>query len=1060
MRFNKKSMLAALKMSAVAVAIGSASLTSYADENSPVVIPSDFYSYIVIMNEVPAIKLENGKKYNSKSAKVQAYQAHLKEMQADSRQQGGIPEIDMTNSYTNVLNGYSALMSYEQARKIAKQAGVKMVLPDTVGFIQSHRHGGHNGHGGRNRSGMATTNYIGSSGRQGMNKKGYTGEGVVIGFVDEGIWPELPSFEDDGSYGPPPEGFNGTKCEFGVSGNPGDAPFECNNKLLAASAHYNSYLATVGSVPGSYPQSARDDNHHGTFVASVAAGNNVHATVSDGVSLGRFSGVAPRARITAYKSLWAGGGFASDTAAAVDQAVEDGVDVISMSLGFGFDSSLSPVELAALYANGAGIAFVASAGNSGPNEETIASPARVPWTLSVAAATHDTVYEGKIKLGNGKTLKGISVSDFSSKMPLLDAGDCLDGGIDSLDVSGKLVVCKNLDVDSDGRIGFIQDLALRGATGLVHVSDESEYEHVSVDDFFTHSKSALNQSIPMINLYPGEEKVLYKYLNRSQHPKAKFLRGAKPVDRKDSQIVFWTSRGPSVYLKKTLNPSLTAPGFNAVSAVPPSFFLDTSDEQYTTIGSGTSLSAPLVAGALAMVKQAHPDWTAAMIQSAVMTTARQNVIAEDGETPATPFMMGNGYLTINGDPKVCAGKVGFRKNICEFKNRFRLKGLKGTVIDPGLVFDAKAFDYYAYTCDDGPLYLPDGDCQYLAGEGFDTTEGSNLNLPSIAIPALLGSKTVTRTVTNVAMSGESSTYKAEVISPTGMTVTVEPSEFTLASGESLTYKVTITSESAIAGEWGFGSVTWQEQGSSNHKWKKREKLYRVYTPIAARSDFIDYPVSVDGSGVADSLSIPVTVGYNGNFATSTYGLVSPSKHVGIISGDPDNTYPEENPIEVSRQLVADGYAFERQVFIPAGTIIARFATFDEFTSNENDDVDLHIFGPNDEIIASSFNNVATEQIELLNPAEGTYSLFVHGYDIPDEAPAITPTTVTLFEWVVGADNNNMTVSAPSSVSIGDIIDVQVNWLGLISPELYLGAITHERDGEVIGVTVIEIDTNE
>ncbi len=167
----------------------------------------------------------------------------------------------------------------------------------------------------------------------GAYDRGFTGEGVVVGVIDTGIWPEHPSFADDGSYAAPPTG--PLPCEFGnTAHNPNDAAFTCNNKLIGARQMLTTYRAVLGAEADEF-DSARDDSGHGTHTASTSAGNaGVNATAF-GLPVATISGIAPRAHVISYKGLGNLGGFTSDLAAAIDQAVLDGVDVINYSIGGG-----------------------------------------------------------------------------------------------------------------------------------------------------------------------------------------------------------------------------------------------------------------------------------------------------------------------------------------------------------------------------------------------------------------------------------------------------------------------------------------------------------------------------------------------------------------------------------------------------------------------------------------------------------------------------------------------------------------------------------------------------
>ena len=119
-------------------------------------------------------------------------------------------------------------------------------------------------------------------------------------------------------------------------------------------------------MPAAAFTSARDDNGHGTHTASTAAGNGTVQATLLGIDRGTVSGIAPRAHVIAYKVCGEDGCLASDIAAAVDQAILDGVDVINFSIDGGTAPYAEPTELAFLDAYAAGIFVAASAGTTGP----------------------------------------------------------------------------------------------------------------------------------------------------------------------------------------------------------------------------------------------------------------------------------------------------------------------------------------------------------------------------------------------------------------------------------------------------------------------------------------------------------------------------------------------------------------------------------------------------------------------------------------------------------------------------------------------------------------------
>ena len=155
-----------------------------------------------------------------------------------------------------------------------------------------------------------------------------------------------------------------------------------------------------------------------------------------------------------------------------------------------------------------------------------------------------------------------------------------------------------------------------------------------------------------------------------------------------------------------------------------------------------------------------------MAKSAVMTTAHQHVLEEDGATPADPFDMGAGHV----DP-------GRRANG------------RGSIFNPGIVYDTGLEDYLGFLCDVAPEVFvdPATSCAFLEDAGI-STDASDLNLASIAVAELSGTQTVTRTITSVAQ--RTATWRAEVEAPQGYTAHVTPSEVTLAPRESASFTVT------------------------------------------------------------------------------------------------------------------------------------------------------------------------------------------------------------------------------------------------------------------------------
>ena len=948
-------------------AIGAQSDAELGSQSKPVE-KGKYDSYIVVMKADPLVATEG--REGLKTSRAERRADDLRRSHDRALESAGVSTREKVHDYVNALNGFSATMTHREAEKVAGNPEVALVVPDELNQPMTDN----------------TPDFLGLTDGDGAWARGFDGEGVVIGVIDTGIWPEHPSFADNGMPAPP---VSGIPCEFGnLAHNADDARFRCNNKLIGARQTLSTYRAIIGAAPDEF-DSARDDNGHGTHTAATAAGNSGVSASIFGIDRGTVSGIAPRAHIIAYKGLGNLGGFSSDLAAAIDQAVADGVDVINYSIGSS-SFAIGPDDVAFLFAADAGVHVATSNGNSGPGAATIGSPSSVPWLTSVGASTQDRTFEGTVRLQNGQEFNGASVTPGTSRLPLVDAADagdelCNPGALDPDVVSGKIVLCLR------GAIARVaKSLAVQQAGGAGMVLYNANDAQSQVTD---------NHWVPSVHVNNTDGLAIKDYIDASRRPFAQLGQGVK-VHEQGSVMASFSSRGPNRLSGDIIKPDVTAPGVNVLAGGSP--FPDPGSvpgELFQAI-SGTSMSSPHVAGLMALLHQAHPSWSPAMVKSALMTTARQDVTKENATTAADPFDMGAGHI----DPG----------------NPLRA----GTSFQPGLVYDAGLFEYAAFTCGADLEIFTAASCDFLESIGVPS-DPSDLNVPSIGVAELAGTQTVQRTVTAVA----SGVYRANVDAPAGFDVTVEPAAMRLRAGESATFYVTIDNVSAPIGAWRHGSLTW------------KSGPYEVYSPISVRAVLFGAPDTVTGTGESGSASFDVSFGYTGDYSAAAHGLEPAVVISDNVPQDPDQSFDP-----------GDGFSNVHD-FSLSDAALLRVALPPESTEADAD-LDIFLFDPSGTLVAASTNGGTDELIDISLPADGTWSLYVHGWQAPGG-----DSDYDLYTWVVSATpGGNLTVDdAPTSATLGESGTIDVSWTGATAGEWHLGAVSHHDAGGLIGLTLVEVD---
>jgi len=571
-------------------------------------------------------------KLDPRSKAVQAYRAHLGARHAAFARSArtAIPGLRVLHEYDMVIGGVAVQLPASALPALRALPGVVRVYADTLEHPDTDQ----------------TPAFIGAKGIWGkLGGQGNAGEGVIVGVIDTGIWPEHPSLADPDPAGKPYTVPPGTRqCQFSGGANPG-APFACNGKLIGAYRFMAAYEACGGCErPVDDFSTARDGEGHGTHTATTAAGNGGVAAAALGVARGTVSGIAPRAHVIAYRVCGVDGCFSSDHVAAINQAIADGVDVINFSISGGTDPYNDLTALAFLDAYENGIFVATSAGNDGPGANTVNH--REGWVTATAASTDKKFYLSKlaIKSADGAKLKLVGASftaGLQTPAPFVFGAEVGDATCDSSTAdgafTGMIVGCAR--GGASGRLRKSFNVAQRGAIGLVLFNDPGipNQQGLATD----------SHTIPSVHLDGADAVKLVDFAFAHANLTASFTQG-KLGGTKADVIAAFSSRGGAGLGLGILKPDITAPGVQILAGDTAEGFLpEHVDGQLFQAIQGTSMSSPHVAGAAALLRQAHPDWTPGQIKSALMTTAStKKIFKQDKTTPATPFDTGAGRVTL------------------------------------------------------------------------------------------------------------------------------------------------------------------------------------------------------------------------------------------------------------------------------------------------------------------------------------------------------------------------------------------------------------------------------
>lgn len=955
---------------------------------------------------------DNGVNFDSPQAKQ--YGAHLESVQAEVAA-GASVSID--TSLTATYNGFVADLTAEQASQLAQDPNVVSMVENEILQLQQ----------------SPANEFLDLEGAfSQIGGWDGAGEGIVVGIIDSGIAPENPFFAGDALGSTPSDqpylggdGIVFNKADGGVfngvceEGQQFDAA-DCSTKIISAKYYVDGFgEQRVGVDEGLDYISPRDNSGHGSHTASTAAGNSdVPMTSGGGQDLGTMSGVAPAAKIAAYKVCWDGpdpavttddGCATTDLVQAIEDATVDGVDVINFSIGGGAATSVyTAIDRAFLGASAAGVFVSVSAGNSGPGAST--SDHASPWYTSVAAATVPN-YEGTIVLADGTEFNGASATVplddpagitgqfvYAGNIPAEGVGAdraalCVPDSLDAEAAAGKIVLC---DRGENARAEKSQVVGEAGGIGsvLVNVDDNS----LDLDD---HAVPTVHVNVDVRDQLlaaaeSGEEEITLKV--------------AEERTAIAPQVAGFSSRGPMIAESSDIvKPDIAAPGVGIIAAGSNA----EGDDPTFVFMSGTSMSSPHIAGLGAAYLSAYPQASPAEVKSVMMTTAYDTLNA-DGAPVSDAFTQGQGMV----DPT--------------------------KMFNAGFYFDATTEDYY----------------QYLVGLGidpqteqaYDGIDPSDLNLPSIGIDSLVSEQTVTRTATAI----NPGTYTVDVQAPAGVEVTVEPSTLTFgAAGETQEFTVTLNSDNAELGTWLQGRLVW-----SNGEQSVRQQIV-----VNAASFAADSRITSTESAATEQLNI--SAGVPGELSVQETGLTP-------FLDTWDDVAPEGEVIEeVGDDTVViwdeEGYYSETVVGDDIEAFVVDLSSEDAATDY---DVTIGHFTPEQELteIWEGLNAGSDERIEILDAQPGFYVVLITDWagvwgHLNAKIAAVTPDSgagdfqVALAEANSGnASGNASTDGFTEPVTPGQVT-ADVSWTGLEVGTEYFGVIEASLEGHS-AITAVEVDVQE
>jgi subtilisin family serine protease len=909
-----------------------------------------------------------------KSLSSVAYLEYLDERRRSFRSEAASllgRDIAVTHEYRYASNGLAVEITAAEAELLADSPLVKSIARDEKLQLQTY----------------AGPQWIGAdaiwTGDAGIQARG---ENIVVGILDTGINWEHPSFQQvasDGYQHSNPLGSQLGLCSL--------EEVPCNSKLIGVYDFVEDDPSTEDVVEEN--TNGKDNNGHGSHVASIAAGNPVNVLVN-GVINTQVSGVAPRANVISYRVCYQGEPQTADSAgcggsfalAAVDQAIEDGVDVINYSVG---GDARNPwqggsVDRSFLSARAAGIFVATSAGNSGPGEATVGSPANAPWITAVGNASHGTIPGNALQNMSGGTtaapddMIGASLTDGTGKLVIVHAKDygnalCGEGPAESQPTcggntgasnpwdgekpfNGEIVVC---DRGTYGRVEKGKNVLLAGAGGYVLANTEEWGEAIVPDE----------HCLPGTHIGYENAEILRNWLSSGSGHGAS-LSGLVLAESDDLGDILRgsSSRGPALSpVEDTLKPNLIAPGTDILAA-------SNNGAQFREL-SGTSMSSPHVAGAAALLRSARPGWTPSQLASVLETTATSEIAKDFDGSPATTEEVGAGRPQL------------------------------GLAVNAG-------------------LYLNVSNQEFLAANPAFGGQPRDLNLPGLVDASCTASCSFSRTLTD---QGGGGSWAAQAVDfPQGAQVSVSPSSFSLSAAASRTLNITVNvAGTGVINQWVSGKIRLSSPGYPDQ-----------YLTVNVFSDGGELPeewlINDDRNGGWTMFNLSGLVALSD--VTFTAGkLTRRNRNAKVLPEDNTNSDPYDS----------DSGVITRWYELPRGALWLYAETMD----STSEDVDLFVGRDSDgdgraeesEELCSSTSPDEFERCDLYELPPGDYWVIAQNWT----AGPSGEDEIALFSAAVEpGEDSSLAVSGPGKTTFNESFPVRVSWdnLNALPGETWLGAV--------------------